>query len=231
MRDAFQRPNAGRLLNIQLLVGAGGDYDPTPGTMKVLLRGTGAGAGGGAAQNGGAGNAAFGGGGSSGTYLEKWIDPGAPITGGAWTGANGGGAGGVWGVNGGTGGTGADATIVIQGVIYTFKGGVGGLAMAVGVAAATTIHAWLTPNASGPADFIVAGHGGCGARYANGVGIAGAGGSNPLGGGGGVTAFPGAGGNAIGYGGGGSGAVAWNTGDKDGGAGSGALIIVEEYAG
>lgn len=205
-----------------------GTYTPTPGTKRVRLRMTGAGGGGGAAQTGGAGTASFGGGGSSGTYLEAWIDPGVDITGGAITGGAGG-AGGVGGV--GAGGTGPDATIIIQGVTYTAKGGPGGLGMPTGVAANTTADAWLAVDTSGPSQFISSSAGSSGDRWANGVGRPGRGGSNPMGGGGASTgAIPAAGGNARGSGGGGGGAIAWNTGDQAGGNGSGTLIIVQEYS-
>jgi hypothetical protein len=214
-------------IGYQVLTGASGTYTPTSGTKRVRLRMTGAGGGGGAADSGAGGSASFGGGGASGTYLEKWIDPSATITGGSWTGSTAGGAGGTGGT--GTGTTGTDATIVIQGTTYTAKGGPGGAGMATSSSPATTAFAWLTSNSSGPADYIVASPGTPGARYANGVGDPGSGGSNPFGGGAGVTGYPATGEAAIGYGGGGGGAVAWNTGDKDGGAGSPTLIIVDEY--
>ena len=183
--------------------------------------------GGGAADSGGAGSASFGAGGASGTFLEKWIDPGADITGGAYVGAATGGAGGTGGT--GTGGTGADATIIIQGVVYTAKGGPGGQGMATGAGLAVTNVAWLAADTSGPSDFLSSTPGETGDRWANGVGAPGAGGSNPFSGGAGLNAFPSVGPNALGFGGGGGGAVAWNTGNRDGGAGSRTLIIVAEY--
>ncbi len=220
-------PFESTLIGVQRFTGEDGTYTPTAGTRRVHLRMTGGGGGGGAAQGGGVGTASFGGGGASGTYLERWIVSATPVTGGPWTGAGAGGGGGINGT--GAGAPGPDATILINGVLYTAKGGPGGGGMASATTPATTAPAWQASDTSGPADFISAGVGLPGERYTNGIGIPGVGGSNPFGYGGAVATFPGAGGNGQGYGAGGGGAIAWTV-DLVGGNGAATLIIVVEYS-
>jgi hypothetical protein len=223
---------SGQVIGYQVLTGASGTYTPTTGTKKVLLRMTGAGGGGGGAQAGALGSATFGGGGGSGTFLQKWIDCAGVCTGGAWTGAVSGGAGGTGNA---VGTTGTDAVITINATVYTAKGGIGGGGMASSGNPDFTAYGYTATNTSGPADFIAAEAGIPGARYANSIGVAGKGGSNPFGYGG-ASLYPGSGApvngsNAFGYGGGGGGAVAWDTGtgNKTGGTGTGTLIIVQEF--
>lgn len=200
---------------------AGGTYTPTVGTKKVRVRmaGGGGGVGGGGTQMG------VGGGGWSGTFLEKFIDPGATITGGTVTIGAAGAAGASGGGNGGTGG---DTAVTIQATTYTAKGGAGGLfAAPTNGTTDTNIPAYVTGSTAG--DFNVAGPPDRGMTIATDAFMApGRGGSNPLGGGG----FSGnntAGVVGTGYGAGGSGGSNYLTANQPGGAGTAGLIVIDEY--
>ncbi len=207
---------------------SGGTYTPTSGTKAVRVRMVGAGGGGGGAGGGTGTQAAAGGGGSSGAYFEKWIDPGAAITGGSVTIGSAGSAGSSSGGNGGNGG---DTSVVIQGTTYTAKGGLGG----TGTTAISNTNTFLggdvgAGTSSGDAVTYSPGDAGL-VIYVSSTNfwmIGGNGGSTPVGGGGigGRNTAGTAGGN---YGGGGGGGSANGTGQA-GGAGAAGKIIIEEYA-
>lgn len=217
---------ARRLLGRQV-ISANGNYVPTPGTNRVLLRMVAAGGGGGGVANTAAAQTAVGGGGASGDYLEKYIDPGAAITGGAVTV----GAAGVAGVNtGGAGGTGGDSTIVINGATLTCKGGTGGsftpssgaAQICAGGAGQAGISAADVPI---PAEAGVPGF-----TQSGTIACSGEGGNSPWGSGGKPQIAQAAGQVGQGFGSGGSGAMSINAGGAAaGGAGAPGLIIVYEY--
>lgn len=206
----------------QILTASSGTYTPSTGTKAVRVRMVGGGGGGGGA-GGGSGARTAGGGGSSGVYWEKWIDPAATVTGGAYAC----GAGGTAGTSGGgNGGNGGDTTLVVQGTTYTAKGGTGGL----GLAADGWVVAVGPQAGSSAADAIAGSPGGNGACTGSGaIIISGNGGSNPFGIGGAAT-IDAVGVAGTGNGAGSSGANHAGTTDRAGGAGTIGIIIVEEYA-
>lgn len=211
----------GRLLGVQILTGSG-TYTPTPGTMTVDVEGVACGGGGG----GGQGVNGCGGGGTSGAYFRKRIDSnGRGIRGGAYSAPTTGGAGGA--ATGGVGSTGSNATIVINGITYTLKGGPGGGGMP---APAGTTFAGPGSIASGSSTGDLGapfqGGGTEGIFLSGSFGTSGDGGSCPLGAGGRLrsTADPGTGNPGQGYGGGGGGGQ-----NGAGGSGAPAVWIVKEY--
>lgn len=210
---------------------AGSPYVPTDGTRAVRVRMVGGGGGGGSKYTLNATN--VGGGGAGGMYVEKWIDPGTTITGSTYAIGAAGTAG-----NNSTGGNGGDTTIIIQGTTYTAKGGLGGQGNAwtsiayggAGQSVSQTVDVQHQQEGNLGNGFDPAG----GAAF---VFIGGAGGSNPLGSGGGQSANTGSirstGKTATGFGGGGGGMVdSVATGGTVvlGGAGTAGVIIIEEYA-
>jgi hypothetical protein len=202
-----------------------GTYTPTTGTKAVRVRMVGGGGGGGGA-GGGASARCAGGGGSSGVYWEKWIAPGASITGGAVT-IGSGGAGGTSG--GGTGGNGDDTSVVIQATTYTAKGGTGNTGLASSGDAYTYAVGPQTGSTAGY-DFIAGSPGTAGMCQAGGtLVVAGVGGSNPFGIGG-ATPSDSVGTAGVGYGAGGGGGNHNGTTDRAGGAGTAGLVIIDEYA-
>ncbi len=215
-------PTAARSYLGRQVFTATGTYTPTKGTRAVLLKMVGGGGGGGGTTGGA--SFAFAGGGWAGDYIEKYIESVTPISGGAITI----GAGGAAGAAGGNGGTGGDSTAAINGVTYTAKGGIGGVAMANGAGAAVTgITAGATGSSSG-VDVIVNAAGEQGIRIAAGAGWSGMGGNTPLGSGGCTTAV-GNGTSATGYGGGGGGSQSGANNQTGGGGGSG-IVIIEEFS-
>lgn len=199
---------------------ATGTYTPTANVRAVKVRMIGGGGGGGGAQGGNA----CGGGGASGAYWEKWIDPGATITGGAATiGAAGTGG----STAGGNGGTGGDTSLVVQGITYTAKGGLGGVGMLTpagtfaalggGKQAGTSAGDVTFQEPGYPSLFINA------SFY-----YAGKGGSSPLGAGGAPTVqtASAAGTVGTGFGAGGSGGQGAA---QAGAVGTAGVILVEEY--
>lgn len=210
----------GRLLAVQTITGSG-TYVPTPGTMAVDLEGVACGGGGG----GGQGVNGCGAGGTSGSYFIKRITSDQPITGGAYSAPTVGGAAGSGA--GGNGGAGPDATLVIQGVTYTLKGGPGGGGMPAPPGTTFTSPGG-TVGGSSTGDVPTSQDNGAPGMFLSGsFGIAGEGGASPLGAGGtpSSTASPGAGGNGQGFGGGGGGGS-----NGAGGVGAGAGWIIKEYS-
>lgn len=203
-------------LGTQILTGSG-TYTPTSGTTRVRVRAVACGGGGGGASSA----SACAGGGGPGTYFEKWIDPSATITGGAFSAPASGGAGGA--SSGATGATGSDATIVIQGVTYTAKGGPGGTGSTGGVYNAPT----SVVGGSSSGDVVFQGIGQAGWLSTGTIGLGGLGGGTPWGAGGRnrSTGDTGTGGAGTGFGSGGGGAC-----NGTGGAGAAALILVDEYS-
>ena len=217
----------------QVLTASSGTYTPTTGTRRVIFYMCAAGGGGGGAK-GVTGTAAWGagaGGGASGECIEKRIDPGALITGGAY--ANGtGGTGGT--TTPGNGGTGGDDTIVIQGTTYTAKGGPGGIAATASSTAGSVIKAGGEVNTAGSAGDAIGGQSGLpgigiGGGAAAGSQTGGNGGSSWFGNGGVGNTSGSASKAGGGNGAGGAGASSASTSGVAGGAGSAGLIIVDEY--
>lgn len=213
------------LVNVQRFT-ASGTYTPTTGTKAVRVRQVGAGGGGGGA-GGLAGGSGIGGGGASGNYFEKWINPGAAITGGAVTI----GAAGSGGANtGGTGGTGGDTSVVVQGTTYTAKGGLGGAGTAGSSATKQAAGGDLSAGSSS-GDVVFQQRGTNGWDIFGSAGQAGAGGSTPFGAGGSGRGSATVGSNAgQGFGAGGGGAAAVGATGQTGGAGTAGYVVIEEYA-
>ena len=147
-----------------------GTYTPTTGARVVKIRECGGGGGGGGAKTGAAG------GGSSGAYVEQVINPGATITGGTVTIGAAGTGGAITPTAGSAGGT---TSIVIQSITYTAMGGKGSLACgaifcagvdATGGSTAADVNQFM-PGTQGTSN--------AGAT----IGVSGAGGSSPFGGG------------------------------------------------
>lgn len=217
---------------------ASGTYTPTTGTKVVRLRAVGGGGGSGAA-GGAASSCAAGGGGASGTYIERWLDPGSntDITGGTVTiGAGGTGAATIF-VSTTAGG---DTSVVIQGTTFTAKGGGGANSMSGASSLATCAggmpQAGSGANAAGTfasvsMDAVGGAGGGFGIRLNGTQCAAGEGGSNPLGQGGAQdVAGSGPGLTGAGYGAGASGAKASLTTARAGANGTAGVVIIEEYA-
>lgn len=219
--------NARIFLARQVLTAASGTYTPTTGAKAVLVRMVGGGGGGGGAKGNVATSDGFGGGGASGAYWEKWIDPAATVTGGAY--ANGA-AGAAGATTPGDGGTGGDTTIVVQTVTYTAKGGTGGKLMNA-VVVATSVAGGIVGAGSSAGDVSF---GGCpgesGIAVSITAGAAGNGGSSPFGSGGPGSVGDAAGTVGAGNGAGGGGGGATTTTGRAGGAGTLGIIIVDEYA-
>ena len=219
--------NARVFLARQVLTAASGTYTPTTGTKAVLIRLVGGGGGGGGALGAAGVSDGWAGGGASGAYIEKWIDPAATVTGGAY--ANGA-AGAAGASTPGNGGTGGDTTIVVQAVTYTAKGGTGGTLMNAAVAA-TAVAGGTIQAGSSASDVSYAGAPGLpGLALSITAGAAGNGGSSPLGAGGPGSVTDAAGTAGAGNGSGGGGAGATTITGRAGGAGTIGLIIVDEYA-
>ncbi len=203
---------------------SGGTYTPTAGCNRVRLRMVGGGGGGGGVANSSAAQAAVGGGGASGAWFEKWIDPGAPIVGGAVTIGAAGTAG-----SAGAGGTGGDSSVVINSTTYTAKGGLGG---AQGSSGTGSSVAGGNIQGGSTAGDVNGQDAGCPGTVTSGsVAAAGQGGVSPYGGVGVAPVAQGAGVAGNGNGSGGSGGCSINAGGAAaGGAGTAGLVIIEEYA-
>jgi hypothetical protein len=213
----------------QQIFTSSGTYTPTTGTKAVLVRMIGGGGGGGGAIGGA--NFSCGGGGASGTYWERWFDPGASITGGAVTIGAAGAAGTSTGGNGGTGG---DTSVVIQTVTYTAKGGGGGNGLATSTTLTFAVRGGQPTAGSSTGDVVQAEAGENGQGYGNGL-TGGNGASSPLGTGGlgawvGLGGASGAGAAGSGYGAGGGGGGANTATNRAGGAGTAGVVIIYEYA-
>lgn len=232
----------------QILTASSGTYTPTTGTLAVRARGVGAGGGGGGTFYDLSGtHSAAGAGGASGIYWEKWIFPGGGtlITGGAYVCGAGGHAG--LGNTGGQqdGGTGADSTIVIQGVTYTVKGGLGGHGDFddLNIAAPYIKYGALCQAGSSAGDIVKGDHGAHGFVLVLGGGgpaghseitMGGNGGSGAWGVGGSGAQTSNNGTDGTGYGAGGGGSALTESGGtstaKNGGAGAPGAWIIEEFA-
>jgi hypothetical protein len=215
----------GLFIGRQVLTAASGTYTPTSGTKRVRVRMVGGGGGGGGA-SGSSGDLAAGGGGASGAYFEKFIDPGATVTGGAF--ANGA-AGSAGSSSAGNGGNGGDTTIVVNSTTYTAKGGTGGTGMAhSSVTAAAAGGVGQAGSSAGDVLYQQDGQGGW--VIAATLFYCGIGGSSALGAGGmgGGVAVARAGIAGTGNGAGGGGACAGNS-SLAGAAGTIGIIIVEEF--
>lgn len=138
----------GALLNVQRFTSGSGTYTPTPGATKAIVSVWGGGGGGGGCAAITAGNNAAGGAGGGGAYTEVFVNPGAALTGGAYTvGAAGSTS---TGADGGTGGT---SSIVVSGTTVSADGGVGGSRGVDGLGTTNSAHAGgvggTSPLASG----------------------------------------------------------------------------------
>ncbi len=217
-----------RYLGRQIFSVAGAiTYTPTPGANRVLLRMQAGGGGGGGVANTAASNTAVGGGGASGDYLEKWIDPGAAITGGA---GSVGAAGNAGASGGGAGGTGGDSTVLINGTTYTCKGGTGG-SFTPGGTAAQICAGGIGQAGISAADVQVPAEAGVpGFTQSGTIACSGEGGNSPWGSGGKPQIAQSAGQAGQGAGAGGGGALSINAGGAAaGGAGAAGKIIIDEY--
>lgn len=223
-------------VNRQVLPAASGTYTPTAGTRGAIVRMCGAGGGGGGSATAAATSASAGAGGGAGAYIEFRIGfANSTIATATYTNGTAGTAGAA-GAN--AGGTGGDDTFVYNSGTYTAKGATGGAA-----SAATSAELILggKPQAgtgcSGTCVSIDVTNGNAGgyawyggsANFANPV--SGAGGSGPFGAGGAsATGSSVAGSAGVGNCSGGSGAATGNNGTQQaGGAGTGGLIVVDEF--
>lgn len=215
--------SGGNVISRRQLSSSSGTYTPTTGTIKVLLEMTGGGGGGGGCSNSASGRCAAGGG-SSGWYLRQWIVPGAAITGGAYAVGTGGTGGSIAGGNGGNGG---DSSVMIQGVTYLSKGGLGGFGATTSNTADGSTNQTCAVGSTAT-DVAMCAPGGFSIQSAT-QEFGGNGGSNPLGGGGAanIGQAPGLPGN--GFGGGGGGGQSSGVLPEPGGAGSTGTIIITEY--
>lgn len=228
---SFRDIAAGTLIGRQIIT-ASGTYTPTSGTYRVRLRMVGGGGGSGGSASDGTTTMDVSGGGASGAYLEHFIDPGAAITGGS---VSIGAAGSAGASTPATGGTGGDTTVVIQGVTYTAKGGLGG-ARGSGLTTGSVLRAGGAVQAgsgasSGTPDVVhqEAGKAGMIVGFSSTASCGGDGGSNPLGSGGqGAAGTSAQGAAGTGYGSGGGGNVSTST-NTAGRAGQPGVVIIEEY--
>lgn len=225
-------PTTGRLLRAPQTLTGSGTYTPAIGTAMVIISGAACGGGGGGAGAAVGTTAAAGGGGASGERVSRMVI-GAPggslITGGSFTAPTPGGAAGA--NTGGNGGTGSDATLLINGVTYTLKGGGGGQGMA-----STTVAAFAKRGVAqvGAVTGAIREDGWPGVLVNTSSFWGGPGGSaGDLGeGGAGADALSGstAGGSPSGFGGGGGGGCAFGNTGVAGAAGGPAGWIIEEYS-
>lgn len=215
---------SGTVLGVQLLTGSG-TYVPTTGTRRLLVRMVGGGGGGGGAAGGA--NVASASGGGSGMYMEFTVGDGtAAVAGGAYScGLFGNG-----GIDtGGTGATGGNTTVVLNGTTYTARGGTGGS----GQANTASSHAPAVGRVQGGSPSLdtitFVGEDGDHGVYANTDGYfwGGAGGSNPLGAGGGAVDGGNFGRSPFGWGAGGGGGCATTVGKSGGNGGNGVIMITE----
>jgi hypothetical protein len=222
---------AGRLLKIRNFT-ASGTYTPTPGTNTIIVEVYGGGgAGGGAGNTSGANQFADGGGGASGSYARSLLSNAQTYRGTAIT-IGVGGVGSTF-ANGGAGGTSS------FGAFLSAPGGGGGLVGSY--AASGSIANGGQPGAAGSGgniDNFSGAPGSVGIVVASSsttsaFGVSGAGASSPVGSGGGVVVGTTAGNPAVGHAAGGGGASvngSISTAVQAGGAGTGGLVRVWEYA-
>lgn len=215
----------GNFLARQILSASSGTYTPTSGTTKIRVHMIGGGGGGGGVIN--TAGTASGAGGGSGVFLDFLVNPGASITGGAFSCGAAGAAGSSAGGNGGNGG---DTTLTTNAVTYTAKGGGGGPG-STGVAVVPGNFPPIAPAAGttavGVSGYILALQG---VVLTAGVAWSGAGAGVPPFGSGGLQV--GTSNNGIagsGFGAGGSGGCT-SSGGRTGGAGTAGCIIIDEYS-
>src|SRR5262245_34564478 len=225
--DATVATLTGRLLGRQKLTGSG-TYTPTPGTTRARVRGVACGGGGGGGQGGA--NAAGGAGGASGEFMDTWVGgTGVAIAGGSYSAPTSGGSAGS--SAGGNGGTGSDAALTIAGTTFTLKGGGGGAGMLTTAANGFALPGRAVVGAATP-DVLLRRDGEPGIVVNTALFWGGAGGSTPLGAGGGTGDASGGstvGRDPSGFGGGGGGGCV-NAAGRAGAAGGPAVFIVEEYS-
>lgn len=217
----------GRLLNVRVFT-ASGAYTPSPGTGKIKVRQVGGGGAGGGTATPGANQIASGNGGNGGSYGETGLIT-APTS--AVAVQVGAGGAGVIGANGGAGGTTSFGAYLVS------PGGTGG----VFGAATTQANSLASDNANSGAStgtallLSVPGNGGSGAfniSLASNSIKSGKGGDSRFGSGGGGTNANDTPKPGTGYGAGGSGNAAGQTAGASyaGAAGTGGIVIIEEYA-
>lgn len=219
----------GRLLNVRVFT-ASGTYTPSPGTGKIKVRQVGGGGAGGGTATPGANQIASGNGGNGGSYGETGLIT-APTSAVAVAVQVGAGGAGVIGANGGAGGTTSFGAYLVS------PGGTGG----VFGAATTQANSLASDNANSGAStgtallLSVPGNGGSGAfniSLASNSIKSGKGGDSRFGSGGGGTNANDTPKPGTGYGAGGSGNAAGQTAGASyaGAAGTGGIVIIEEYA-
>ena len=218
-QDQARKNIGGLILRQQIFTASGTFTTPAGSSTATVYKARLVGGGGGGGGSNGAG--AVGGGGCAGVYGEVWFTGVAPSTAIAITIGAGGASGSTAGGNGGTGGD----TVIGAPVSVTAGGSNGGMGNTA--AAATGSEGGATGGTSGVFAFVVLGeHGGRGWSTGASIGVAGRGGSSPLGAGavpGSVNVAQSATGST-GYGGGGAGGFLATTAGSPGSAG---ITIVE----
>jgi hypothetical protein len=204
---------------------AGGTYTAAAGVRSQIVEGYAAGGGGGGTTSVAA-SAAAGGGGGSGGYFRRRYTIAAASTGTVVIGT----AGTAGVATGGNGGTGGNTTFTDGTTLCTANGGLGGLGMTGGNLKCAEGGAGGAVSTNG--DLNASGSPGAPAlTLAATQASSGAGGSCLAGGGGVGVAAQGAGVAGAGHGSGGSGGCTINAGAAvTGGAGTGGLVIITEYA-
>lgn len=218
-------PAPGRFLAVTVLT-SGTSFTTGPQTTKLKLRMLGGGGAGGSSA-GAASSGGFGSGGGEGTYAERLftVSPNTAYTYAIGAGGTAGAAGNNAGNNGG------NTTFAVGATTVTAPGGSGGGGSGAAAASVLTVAGGAGGTGATNADVNAPGQPGEGSfRFSAAVGLSGSGASSQLGGGGQGRATQGNGNAATGFGSGGSGGASVNSAtNQAGGAGSGGVIIVEEY--
>lgn len=199
-----------------------GTYTPTTGTTEFLAEAVGGG-GGGAGAQASALNSAAGAGGGGGSYSKVWVT--APLASYSVTIGDG-------GIGGDpANGAGGNGTDTLLGSILKAIHGTGGSCTGGGTAIANNGVGGNSFTAGSIGDMFIAGSTGSHSwRLSGTVGIAGYGGSSPLGGGSsGAPTLESVGNVGQGYGSGGSGALSLSTLSRGGGPGKPGAIVITEY--
>lgn len=223
--------SSGRLITVRTFA-TSTTFVPSPGARLTIIEGVGGGGGGGGVGAAGAGAAVAAGGGSAGAYVRALVI--GPLTNQAVT-IGAAGSAGVGAANGGSGGS------SVFGGYVTLPGGGGGasgLGSAVPVVSGTPGAVSAAPTVGGGAIWLAGFNGeqaSAGLVLSSSCAISGAGGSGPLGAGGGVTggnspvASVGKPGTGYGAGGGGGLGIA-NGATNNGSAGQPGIFIVTEFS-